>query len=66
MRISKYRLLAATGLATALMATPGFALAQSTPQGTTAGQGADQDATEVGEVVVTGIRAALRNALAGK
>ncbi len=66
MRINKYRLLAATGLATALMAMPGFALAQSTPQSTTAGQGADQDATEVGEVVVTGIRAALRNALAGK
>lgn len=66
MRINKYRLLAATGLATALMATPGFALAQSTPQSTTADQSADQDATEVGEVVVTGIRAALRNALAGK
>lgn len=66
MNTIRNRLLAATGIATALMAGPGIALAQTAPQVGTAAPAGEPDTTTVDEVMVTGIRASLRNSLASK
>jgi iron complex outermembrane recepter protein len=55
----RYRLLGASALAAALLMAPAIAAAQTAPEPET-------QATELDAVVVTGIRAALRNALADK
>ena len=66
MKTNRNRLLAATGLATALLMSPELALAQTAPAQPAAQAGEPDDASTVDEIVVTGIRASLRNSLAGK